>query len=231
MNCPKCDTELPFNAHFCHRCGASLEEPGEEGASFEASQDATKQSGKGSEEMSAASDRPRDKFKPTGADGEEDREIDLWRGGYSPKAMIPCWLGAGLLTVVAIVVAFSVGATRFWWLVIIGSLFLIGIFLFLRLAFLKINYRYHLTNQRFIHETGILRRVTNRIEVIDIDDVQFEQGLLERLVGVGTIRMTSSDHSHPKLILKGIEDVEAVSGEIYSARRQERTKRGLHIET
>ena len=50
---------------------------------------------------------------------------------------------------------------------------------------------YLLTTQRFIHETGILRRVNDRIELLDMDDITFEQGLLERLVGVGTIRIAS----------------------------------------
>ena len=64
-----------------------------------------------------------------------------------------------------------------------------------------------LTNQRFIHESGILRRVSDRIEVLDIDDITFEQGIIERLVGVGTIRVMSSDRSHPELLMYGIENV------------------------
>lgn len=237
MNCPQCNTDLPHNAHFCHRCGTSLEEMSAETAS-EPSQDSSQASGEEKSEQpeqpeqnSSSSGGPHDQFKPSVSGGEEDREMDLWQGGYSPKAMIPSWVGAGLLTLVAIIIAVSIGATRFWWLLIVVGLFLVWLFLFLRLAYLRFNYRYRLTNQRFIHETGILRRVTNRVETIDIDDVQFEQGLIERFVGVGTIRMTSSDRSHPELVLKGIENVEFVSGEIYTARRKERTKRGLHIET
>jgi hypothetical protein len=88
-----------------------------------------------------------------------------------------------------------------------------------------------LTNQRFIHRSGILRRVTNRIEVIDIDDVQYEQSIIDRFLGVGTIRILSSDISDPKLIIPGIDDVVHVWEMMDKCRREERKRRGLHIET
>jgi hypothetical protein len=87
-----------------------------------------------------------------------------------------------------------------------------------------------LTNQRFIHESGILRRVSDRIEVLDMDDITFEQGIIERLVGVGTIRVMSSDRTHPELQMYGIDNVREVSGLFDDTRRAERRRRGLHIE-
>jgi hypothetical protein len=51
------------------------------------------------------------------------------------------------------------------------------------------------------------------------------------VLGVGTIRITSSDRTHPQLVLRGIESVREVSGLIDSARRKERVRRGLHIES
>ncbi len=75
-----------------------------------------------------------------------------------------------------------------------------------------------------------MKRVTDRIEVIDIDDVTYEQGIVQRMLGVGTIRMSSSDRSHPELVLSGIDGVERVADMIDDIRRKERRKRGLHIE-
>jgi uncharacterized membrane protein YdbT with pleckstrin-like domain len=91
--------------------------------------------------------------------------------------------------------------------------------------------RYLLTNQRFMHESGVLRRITNRIEVLDMDDITFEQGLVERMLGVGSIRVHSSDVSHPELFLHGIDNVAEVANLIDNTRRTERRKRGLHIES
>jgi hypothetical protein len=63
-----------------------------------------------------------------------------------------------------------------------------------------------------------------------MDDITFEQKLLERFMGVGTIRISSSDRTHPELYLKGIQDVRRVAGLIDDTRRSERRRRGLHIE-
>ena len=98
------------------------------------------------------------------------------------------------------------------------------------LLYRKMSVHYLLTNQRFIHESGFLRRVTNRIEVLDMDDIAFEQTLLERMFGVGTIRILSSDCSTPELLLRGIDNVAEISNLIDNTRRTERRKRGLHIE-
>ena len=95
----------------------------------------------------------------------------------------------------------------------------------------RLGIRYRLTNQRFFIEKGILLRVTERIEVIDIDDLQFEQNLVERLFDVGSITLTSTDHSVPKFWLQGIEHVREVSDLIDQARRAERNRRGLYIES
>jgi hypothetical protein len=75
-----------------------------------------------------------------------------------------------------------------------------------------------------------LSRTTNRVEVIDIDDVQVQQGFVERMLGVGTIKLLSSDTSDPVLSLRGIADVNRVATLIDNARRDERRKRGLYVE-
>ena len=69
------------------------------------------------------------------------------------------------------------------------------------------------------------------IEVIDIDDVTYTQGVVQRIVGVGTIKISSTDRTHPELALLGIDDVERIADMIDDVRRQERRRRGLHIES
>jgi len=97
-------------------------------------------------------------------------------------------------------------------------------------AYRRLGVSYELTTQRFIHQTGILSRRTDRIEVIDIDDVTSSQGPIERIFGVGGIMLESSDRSHPTLNLRGIANVKEISGLIDDVRRQERRRRSLHIE-
>lgn len=163
---------------------------------------------------------------------DEEPEEELWQGGYSSKAMIGSWLTAAFVTVLTLVlvIMFAAAIVPVWlvWLVLIALLW--G-WLVVQFLYRKWTFTYRLTTQRFIHESGLLRRVTDRIEVIDIDDVSFEQRVVERIMGVGTIKILSSDRSHPALTLRGIERVRDVAGLIDDTRRKERRRRGLHIES
>ena len=163
---------------------------------------------------------------------DEEPETGVWQGGFSSRAMFGNWLLAGVVTVVLLVAVIALGAGNpvLWlgWLIV--SALLWGGFGCL-LAYRKLTCNYRLTTQRFIHESGLLKRVTDRIEVIDIDDVSFEQQVIERVVGVGTIKILSSDRSHPVLVMRGIEKVKEVASLIDDLRRNERRRRGLHIES
>jgi len=170
--------------------------------------------------------------KETLAAAAANREVDtkeetLWSGGYSAKAMYGTWLVLFLLTVVLIVPMFL---QPDWTIVLFALIGLAWVGVGLLLAYRKLAVSYELTTQRFIHRAGIFIRRTDRIEVIDIDDVTFTQGLIQRLLGVGKIDMTSTDRSHPHLILPGIDGVARVAEMIDNVRRQERRRRGLHIE-
>jgi uncharacterized membrane protein YdbT with pleckstrin-like domain len=169
--------------------------------------------------------------------GPVEPEAKLWEGGFSPKAMYGTWLISALVSL-AILIAlilvpwakvvevpmsavwgFGIGIIILWWIIAFGSF-----------IYRRISIFYELTSQRFIHTSGILVRTTDRIDVIDIDDVSYSQGLIQRMLGVGTVNLVSKDQSHPKLVLRGIDQVAKVSGLIDDARRKERKKRSLHID-
>ena len=90
------------------------------------------------------------------------------------------------------------------WLVLVAIIALVWLGLGLLLLFQKLNVHYELTNRRLIHRSGILLRRTYRMELIDIGDVSHEQGIIERLIDVGMIEITSSDRTHPIMELPGI---------------------------
>jgi membrane protein YdbS with pleckstrin-like domain len=185
------------------------------------------------DDRAAEETRPADKLRGgarAAADQPDDAERELWQGGFSPRAMIGTWIGTALLTIAALAVAAVFLRDGTWWLVLLGAIVLIWAVPIGRLVYRRLNIHYRLTNQRFFHEHGILRRVTDRIEVIDMDDITFEQGVIERMAGVGNIRIASSDATDPEIWLRGIDDVRRVAGLIDDARRKERMRRGLHIE-
>ncbi len=175
-----------------------------------------------------AAERFRDTVKSK-QDVDDEEEQDLWRGRYSSKAMYGKFILAAVISVatVGVAIAFGwMGAWIYWG----AALVVIWGGLVLTLLYRQLSCKYLLTTQRFIHEMGLLKRTTDRIEVIDIDDVTLEQRVVERMFGVGSIKITSSDRSHPELVLVGIEDVKNVTDTIDDIRRKERRRRGLHIE-
>lgn len=205
MKCLACGTAMPAEAAFCPQCGARTGET------------APPKSDPG----------PAQPFRR--ALGNDEVEEELWAGSYCSKAMIGSWM-LGLLVTIGLIVA-GVMLTPPAMLVCAALVGVVWLVLVLIYVYRKLNFHYELTSQRFIHKVGILSRRSDRIEVIDIDDVTFQQGLVERMFDVGTIKVVSSDRTHPELILIGIDGVKQVADLIDDARRKERRKRGVHIES
>jgi membrane protein YdbS with pleckstrin-like domain len=144
--------------------------------------------------------------------------------------MVHYWVLAGAISISAPVALLVTQAEPpAWWMAIV-ILAAMWLGLFTLLVIRKLSVRYELTSQRMIHKVGILHRVTDRVEVIDIDDVSVSQGIIERLLRIGTIEIHSSDRSHPAIIMPGIDHAYAVAELIDEARRTERLRRGIHIE-
>jgi uncharacterized membrane protein YdbT with pleckstrin-like domain len=217
MLCSACSTEVPAGSTFCPKCGQRLSASSPSSASAAAAH-ATQS---GVDRLRAAQQS---------ASRNNDPEEQLWHGSYSPKAMFGSWILAGIVTLAAIVLCVLVPNPIAW----IAAAIIVPVLWLAMAGYLlyeRMSVDYTLTTQRFVHKHGIFRRVTDRTEVIDIDDVRYEQGFIERMFGVGTIKLLSSDTSDPELTLRGIDDVQRVATLIDDARRDERRKRGMYIES
>lgn len=208
MKCQHCGAKTVVGAAFCQSCGRQL---------------------------SSNSPQPTVKqriVKPSArGPNDEDREIVLWEGRYSKRAMLGSWFAAGVLTLAGLIAGAIANVSPKGWTIIVAAIVVMWAYFVLRLFYLKTTVRYTLTNQRFIHERGLLWRQIDRIETIDVDDVSIRQGPIDRLMGVGAIRLVSSDQSSPQFLIVGIEDVREVATLIDNARREERKKRAVHIES
>jgi uncharacterized membrane protein YdbT with pleckstrin-like domain len=202
MQCSKCQHEAPAGSAFCPKCGASFAE--HDGPAV-------------AQRVAAAAGR-----------GRSPAEEEVWAGCYSAKAMAGTFLGAAVLTVLALAITAIVVPVG---LIVVGiGALLVWAWLVLLYFYRRYTVRYRLTTFRFIHETGLLSRTSNRVEVIDIDDVTMHQNILERMFDVGTVQVASSDTTHPKLALIGVEDPRKIADLIDNARRAERQRRGLHLD-
>jgi membrane protein YdbS with pleckstrin-like domain len=219
MKCPTCTASVPDDSAFCPQCGARLKSPDAPNVAAVAAPTAAASPGK----LAAAAGLRR---APAAVP-----ESELWTGGYSPKAMYGGWVAAALATIAGIVVVALFWPEPFGWSLLGVAALAIWGGLLLTLAYRRVSVKYRLTSQRLFHEKGVLRRVTDRIELIDIDDVTLEQGIVERVLGVGTIRVSSSDRTTPELLMPGIDDVKTVADTIDQARRSERQRRGVFIES
>jgi len=223
MTCESCGANVAEESAFCPRCGAQLEN----GAAPVPQGPIDEQRAPGASKLRpAAAGRP----------GNQPAEEELWTGTYSAKAMIGPAVALAVLTVAALVVA-GLAFPPALIFVGLGAVVLWAIF-GLVLMYRRMTVRYRLTTFRFFHETGLLRRTRDRIEVIDIDDVTLTQGLIERMFNVGTIRILASDLSlqkndksaEGKLEIPAIEDARRVADLIDNTRRAERERRGLFME-
>jgi membrane protein YdbS with pleckstrin-like domain len=222
QKCTHCGATLPQDSLFCAQCG-------ERKKPITVEQNVLQEVVPGN---STGAQLMREKMsdKIAAASKNDEPERTLWNGGYSPKAMLDGWILSLIITIIAIIAAYFVGGTTAWFLAFVVTIAAWGGHLVL-LIYRKMSVGYELTSQRFIHKYGFFSRVTDRIEVIDIDDVQVAQSFVERFLGVGTIRVLSSDLSNPKLVMTGIDEVNRIATLIDDTRRTERRKRGLHIET
>ena len=211
MICPACKNEVPADAAFCPQCGQKVGG----GAIVNAT--------------APAAVAPDKATAGTGAAVSTEPERDLWSGTFSPKAMYGNWAAVAVITIVAIAIAVLIPIPATWIAVAI-AVPVIWAVLAAQLLSLRWGVAYKLTTQRFLHQTGILRQVHNRILLIDIEDVSFEQKLMERFVNVGTIKLTATDVSDQTLVMRGIDNVQYVANLIDDARREERRRRALILQ-
>ncbi len=175
---------------------------------------------------------PKESFQKAAAEriGTDEPESELWSGRYSHLAMIGTWAFGAVATVGGLVVGLLANLGGNGWLAIVAAIALLWVGLTGLYAYRRWSVHYTLSNQRFIHAKGLLWRTFDRIELIDVDDVTYRQGPIERAFGVGTILIASSDRTMPELEMSGIAQVREVADWIDDARRKERRSRSLHIE-
>jgi membrane protein YdbS with pleckstrin-like domain len=70
--------------------------------------------------------------------------------------------------------------------------------------------RYRITNYRIDFERGVVTKKIDTLELWHVDDISFEQGLLDRIMNVGSIKILSNDRTTPKLDLHGLPNPRAI---------------------
>lgn len=67
------------------------------------------------------------------------------------------------------------------------------------------GHRYRVTNQRIVVESGVLTKRLDEIDMRLVEDIEFQQTLLQRLLGIGQLVVVSADKKMRTFRLLGVE--------------------------
>jgi membrane protein YdbS with pleckstrin-like domain len=67
------------------------------------------------------------------------------------------------------------------------------------------GHRYRVTNQRIVVESGVLTKKLDEIDMRLVEDIEFQQTFLERLLGIGQLVVVAADKKMRSFRLLGIE--------------------------
>jgi hypothetical protein len=137
---------------------------------------------------------------PRGAGLEPLSEKEVWKGGPSQWTNFP-WYAACLL-VIPIPIAI--------WKTIVTACT-----------------SFTLTTQRLKLSKGVFNRTFDEIEIYRIKDSTIRQTLWQRLVGIGTIDLVTSDRTHPSVVMPGIAGFREVQSMIRTQTEGARRSRGV----
>jgi len=85
--------------------------------------------------------------------------------------------------------------------------------------------RYKLTNERLIVTRGFISKRIEETELYRVNDVSMKQSVMERMFGLGDVRLESTDATTPEPQIKDIKNPERVKDLIRQASRAERQRR------
>ena len=89
------------------------------------------------------------------------------------------------------------------------------------------NMQYTLTDQRLKTRHGVFARITDDIELYRVKDSHYTQSFVQRLLGIGTIALRTTDDSSPHVVLDGMCDPEPLWERIRALVEARRDAKGV----
>jgi hypothetical protein len=95
--------------------------------------------------------------------------------------------------------------------------------------FLSMVERYVLTSERLKIVRGLLSRDIENFELIRFQDIDYKQGVHERMLGIGDITIRGHDVSDPKIVLRNVKGPDEVYEMLRRAWLEARKRHGLEF--
>jgi len=166
-----------------------------------------------------------------GAAVEPDVESDVWSGRTSWKhyigRMILWFLANTFFVVVTIWCSYHIEWLTFsrGFAIVTLVFALSGFEMVIRRVWLKvIDHRYRLTTQRLFIDRGIFSRTIDQTELIRVDDVRLYKSFMDRLFGLGSVAIISTDATDREIVIEGITKPDEVAESIRTRMRSLRRK-------
>jgi len=174
--------------------------------------------------------RPTLEPTPASATQPAPPETELWSGRTSWKhyaGRVGLWIVGNVLF--AALIVWLASAKKWFGLAGVIYTVLAGVavsgLIFIIPVFLRIiSRRYRLTSQRLFIERGILSQTIDQTELIRVDDVRVEKTLLDRVFGLGTVSLLSTDVSDRLVVIEGIDNADKVAEAVRTNMRAQRGK-------
>jgi membrane protein YdbS with pleckstrin-like domain len=134
------------------------------------------------------------------------------------------WMVVGLLIAAAgpALAAFEVVESMPWWGYLIGIV--LGLLCIVIPILITKRTRYRISNYRIDREIGLLSKRIETLELWHVEDIQYYQSLIDRMLRVGTITVISHDDTTPRLELKSLPNprplFDSLKNRIIAVKRQ-----------
>ena len=143
--------------------------------------------------------------QPQASGGKEET---LWHGTPSWLLLLGKIIRALIVAIVLPLIYyfgrdFLAQYSTYVWLIIAIAILWQIVEVFIALTRIKTTI-YTITTQRVILERGITTKSVEDIDLRYIDDTQFSQSLIQRMLGIGSVTIISSDKVAPTYVLRGI---------------------------
>jgi len=152
------------------------------------------------------------------------QENAVWSGSPSQKSNLGLFT---LCTVVAIVLIVSATYLGDPMRLLVFALVLLPAGIALWRWLVTASLQYTLTDQRMILRRGVFSRSTDYVELYRVKDSHFTQTFIERLLGLGTIRLRTTQDSLPVVDMVGMNAPEPLWNQIRSLVEARRDAKGV----
>ncbi len=153
--------------------------------------------------------------------GSHDAPAVLYAGAPSWKSYFARYAAAALLMSLGLALPLVAHLALAWeWTWSLIPFAVLGIAALALLAHTELSRRstsYRITTRSIDVETGLLSRTIDTHQLWRVRDVQFEQGVAERMLGLATIRVFTSSAEKPDFALRGLGDARKVFDDVKTA--------------